>query len=151
MKPVQTYTAPGITVTFDPRICAHSAVCLRGLPAVFDVNRKDWIDPGAASAAEIAAAIDRCPSGALKYTLETPTPAGAAAPAAQAAPATAIRLGLNGPLLVQGEFDLIDENGVAIPHTGRVALCRCGGSRKQPLCDGTHKTNGFRSQREPAS
>ena len=25
----------------------------------------------------------------------------------------------------------------------RVALCRCGGSKSKPTCDGTHRTNGF--------
>lgn len=68
MGKIQTYRGPGITVTFDPGVCAHSAVCLRTLPAVFDVRRRRWIDPEAATAEEIAAAIDRCPSGALKYT-----------------------------------------------------------------------------------
>lgn len=67
MKRVQTYVAPGITVTFDPNVCIHSGVCLRTLPAVFDVRRRKWVDVEAANADEIAAAIDRCPSGALGY------------------------------------------------------------------------------------
>lgn len=67
MKRVQTYVAPDITVTFDPNVCIHSGVCLRTLPAVFDVRRRKWVDVEAANADEIAAAIDRCPSGALRY------------------------------------------------------------------------------------
>lgn len=66
-KPLQSYTAEGITVTFDPSICTHSGNCVRGLPAVFDVTRKRWIRPEAASADAVAAQVERCPSGALKY------------------------------------------------------------------------------------
>lgn len=64
---LQTYEAPGITVTFDPNICIHSGVCVRGLRAVFDVRRKRWIRPEAASPDEVAAQVSRCPSGALQY------------------------------------------------------------------------------------
>lgn len=30
-----------------------------------------------------------------------------------------------------------------------VYLCRCGGSRTKPFCDGTHNKNGFTSAKEP--
>ena len=73
MKRIQTYTAPGITVTFDPNLCIHSAVCLSSLPAVFDVGRRRWVSPEAATVAEVAKAIDRCPSGALKSALDGKT------------------------------------------------------------------------------
>lgn len=63
---LQTYESDGITVTFDPTLCIHSGRCVRGLPAVFDVRRKRWIDIDAASADEIAAQVARCPSGALQ-------------------------------------------------------------------------------------
>lgn len=65
---LQTYEGNGITVTFDPTICIHSGKCVRGLPAVFDVRRKKWIDVDAATADEIAAQVARCPSGALQAT-----------------------------------------------------------------------------------
>ena len=72
MKRVQAYAAPGITVTFDPNVCAHSGVCLRTLPAVFDVSRRRWVRPEAGSVEEVRAAIERCPSGALQFTLDDP-------------------------------------------------------------------------------
>ncbi|MCL4867246.1 MAG: (4Fe-4S)-binding protein, partial [Gemmatimonadales bacterium] len=47
---LQVYETPEITVTFDPTVCTHSGACVRGLPAVFDVKRKRWVRPEAASA-----------------------------------------------------------------------------------------------------
>ena len=69
-KRLQVYETPEITVTFDPDVCIHSAVCVRGLPAVFDVNRKRWVRPELAPAAEVAAQVARCPSGALQCQLK---------------------------------------------------------------------------------
>ena len=69
-KRLQVYETPDITVTFDPNVCIHSGVCVRGLPLVFDVKRKHWIRPELASAAAVAAQIERCPSGALQYKLK---------------------------------------------------------------------------------
>jgi uncharacterized Fe-S cluster protein YjdI len=72
-KRLQSYEGNGITVTFDPNICVHSGVCVRGLRSVFDTRRKRWIDVDAASADEIEAQIARCPSGALQCS-RTSTP-----------------------------------------------------------------------------
>ncbi len=63
----QVYESADITVTFEPGLCIHSGRCVRGLPAVFDVGRKRWVRPEAATRAEVAAQIGRCPSGALKW------------------------------------------------------------------------------------
>lgn len=65
----QVYETREITVTFEPDLCIHSGVCVRGLPAVFDVRRSRWVRPELGVAAEIAAQVQRCPSGALKYRL----------------------------------------------------------------------------------
>ena len=71
---LQTYEAPGIVVTFDPNVCIHSGVCVRGLPAVFDVRRKRWVRPDLASPAAVHAQVARCPSGALQSRLTDPSP-----------------------------------------------------------------------------
>ena len=63
---LQVYETPEITVTFEPGLCIHSGNCIRGLPPVFDVRRKRWVRPEAASAEAVEAQIARCPSGALK-------------------------------------------------------------------------------------
>ncbi len=55
-----------------------------------------------------------------------------------------IRLKENGPLLVEGEYTLVDPNGNEIPQAKR-ALCRCGGSTTKPFCDGTHSKIGFQA------
>jgi CDGSH-type Zn-finger protein len=60
----------------------------------------------------------------------------------------------DGPLLVRGNFHLLDQAGNLIEcRRQTVALCRCGRSRNKPFCDGTHKLIGFRAdapaEREP--
>ncbi len=54
---------------------------------------------------------------------------------------TTIRVRDNGPLLVQGNFELHDAEGNSYPLTEgqNVALCRCGLSGNKPFCDGSHK------------
>ena len=57
-----------------------------------------------------------------------------------------IKVSQNGPYLVEGdEVRLIDWNGneYQVPNRRSFALCRCGGSRRKPLCDGTHSRTGF--------
>jgi hypothetical protein len=53
----------------------------------------------------------------------------------------------DGPLLLRGPATLLGADGQPLPRPRNVvALCRCGGSAIKPLCDGTHKVNGFRSE-----
>ncbi|MGA2230731.1 MAG: CDGSH iron-sulfur domain-containing protein [Tepidisphaeraceae bacterium] len=55
-------------------------------------------------------------------------------------PDATIQVKPNGPLLVTGNFEVIDANGTKLPVTEKAWLCRCGASNTKPLCDGTHKT-----------
>jgi ABC-type transporter Mla MlaB component len=50
----------------------------------------------------------------------------------------------DGPILVRGDFELLDRAGKDIPRTRSViALCRCGNSAIKPFCDGSHKSTRF--------
>lgn len=66
----RTYENDEITVFWNPRICQHAAKCVQGSAEVFDPQRRPWIDLSKASAKEIAAIIDNCPSKALRYELK---------------------------------------------------------------------------------
>jgi len=50
----------------------------------------------------------------------------------------------DGPILVDGEVELMDNTGriIAGPQKG-FALCRCGASAMKPFCDGAHSKVGF--------
>ena len=55
----------------------------------------------------------------------------------------------NGPLLVEGEIELIDLHGNQFPVSTdkpATALCRCGHSANRPFCDGAHKAAGFEAE-----
>ena len=74
----KSYDGKEITVSFDAEVCRHAAECVKGLPAVFDTQRRPWIDPDGASPEEVAAQVRRCPSGALQYQLRAPAGSGSA-------------------------------------------------------------------------
>ena len=66
---MQEYRNDKLVVHYDPKICIHAGECVRGLPSVFNVSKKPWIDISGASADAIAEQVKRCPSGALTYEL----------------------------------------------------------------------------------
>jgi CDGSH-type Zn-finger protein len=62
-------------------------------------------------------------------------------------PPTRITVMNNGSLRVEGDFEIVDQEGRVFGLAGRtrVTLCRCGQSNTKPFCDSTHKTCGFES------
>jgi CDGSH-type Zn-finger protein len=57
----------------------------------------------------------------------------------------------DGPLIVRGDFRLVDQDGVEIdPGRSTIALCRCGKSGIKPFCDGAHKRSGFSAPSAPS-
>jgi uncharacterized Fe-S cluster protein YjdI len=131
------YATDEIVVEWHPTLCFHSQNCVKALPAVFDSARRPWIDPNAASAEDIAQAVDSCPSGALRWR----RPGGEVAPAS---PTIEITPSRDGPLLVRGRIRIVLPDGTAEELT-RAAFCRCGHSGNKPFCDGTHREVGFRA------
>ena len=62
-------------------------------------------------------------------------------------PATKITVRNSGPIRIEGDFVILDQDGKPFDLSGRtvVSLCRCGQSSNKPFCDSTHKTCGFES------
>lgn len=58
-----------------------------------------------------------------------------------------IKVFTNGPLRIEGDFQIFDHEGNEFGLGGRTALglCRCGMSANKPFCDGTHARQGFES------
>jgi CDGSH-type Zn-finger protein len=50
----------------------------------------------------------------------------------------------NGPLQVSGDFVLKSMEGKVLETRNPAFLCRCGGSKNKPFCDGTHRKVGLR-------
>ena len=114
--------------------------CIRALPVVFDRNRRPWIDPALASADDVAAACEACPTGALHYERldggtgeETPDH-------------NMLTVSSDGPLFAKGNLKIAGESSEFILKETRVALCRCGQSKNKPLCDGSHREIEFTAE-----
>ena len=131
------YTSDAITVTFAAPRCIHAAECVRGLPAVFDRNRRPWILPSAATAEEIAAVIERCPTGALHYERID------GGPAERPDARNTLHVRARGPYYVRGKLRVVMADGELYLEDVRVAFCRCGQSQLKPFCDNSHIAAGF--------
>ena len=49
----------------------------------------------------------------------------------------------NGPLLCNGDVEVVAEDGYVFGKYDECALCRCGQTKNRPFCDGSHKEAGF--------
>ena len=103
--------------------------------AVFRMRDEPWIDPDGAAVEEIVATIRKCPSGALSYSIDGVEPATGARADGRGDRRRAVRRHRRrraaGPPIGEGA------------STEHYTLCRCGGSKNKPFCDGTHWDAGF--------
>jgi hypothetical protein len=104
------------------------------------MKQEPWIDPDGAGREQVEATVRRCPSGALSYSVDgVEHREGMREPTIFVAP--------DGPYVVTGGPELRDTKqaqGASLEH---FTLCRCGGSRNKPFCDGTHWHIGFKDDR----
>ncbi|MFC1980808.1 CDGSH iron-sulfur domain-containing protein [Chloroflexota bacterium] len=134
------YAGKDITIHDNRGVCAHSGYCTDNSPAVFNAGRTPWIDPNAASADETAETIRMCPSGALSYTRD-----GTLYKDLDREPS--ITVAKDGPYLVVGGPELKDPAGCEPESKEHYTLCRCGGSRNKPFCDGEHGHVNFKDDK----
>ena len=78
-----------------------------------------------------------------------PVQGGDGAPDALASTRPTIVVSEDGPYVVRGVDHVTDWLGQETPIAAEVSLCRCGGSNTKPFCDGTHRKNGFRGDKDP--
>jgi len=135
--PTRTYDTDDLVIEWHAERCVHVARCLEALPEVFDTRRRPWIQPEHAGTDSIVAAIEQCPTGALRYRWADGRPATPVSETAVAFPVP------NGPLVVRGRTRVLAADGTTFTEEDRMALCRCGGSGNQPFCDNTHRRRPF--------
>lgn len=136
---VEAYRGRRITIHDNRAICAHAGVCTDNLSAVFRLGQEPWIDANGADPEAVMALVQRCPSGALSYSID-------GAPATGEPNQCLITASKNGPYYVSGPIEL-KSDGAQPPFPDRYALCRCGASKNKPFCDGTHWAVGFDENR----
>lgn len=114
----------------------------------------------AAPTSKIQAVVDKCPTQAIswKYNKDL-SPAELSGevshdeeitpddllekPVEEANNGVTISVMKQGPLLVEGDFRVIGPEGNELRTMIITSFCRCGHSRAQPYCDGTHRKVGF--------
>jgi uncharacterized Fe-S cluster protein YjdI len=140
------YRTESLIVYWYPSHCSHSGKCINMLPRVFDMHRRPWICLDDADPLEVIKAVDKCPSGALKYRLSESSeidPELAKGPGSMdyrvaEQMLVQIRMVSGGPLLVKGPARIVDHEGKVIRECESMVLCRCGRTKNPPFCDGSH-------------
>ena len=107
------YEKDGFAVFWDSTRCIHTGICLRSLHSVFNLKNRPWVNLDGGDVEQIIATVEKCPTGALRYSS-------------------------GGDLRV-----VDPETGGVIAEETRVALCRCGKSENQPFCDNSHRRIHF--------
>jgi CDGSH-type Zn-finger protein len=125
------YEGQGIIINDNRSICSHAAYCWKGLPTVFKVKSRPWIEPRGARAEEIKAVIERCPSGALSYRID-----GIEQQDPDRDPAVTIEE--KGPYRLAGHIEVTGSEWPAGVSGEHCCCCRCGTSKNKPFCDGSH-------------
>jgi CDGSH-type Zn-finger protein/uncharacterized Fe-S cluster protein YjdI len=134
------YATDRITVRWSRVRCTHVAICMRQLRRVFDSTRRPWIDPALSTPDEVAEAVRRCPTGALHYQRHD-----GGAPETPPAVNT-VTCDRDGPFYLSGDIRVVEVDGTPVLADTRVALCRCGGTKHPPVCDGSHWAVGFEDE-----
>lgn len=142
---VKEYTNGEVTIVWKPARCIHSTFCWREAPEIFNPRKRPWVNTSGISTEEIIKQVRRCPSEALtfyyngkkeEYLKEAEKP--------DTVTETKIEVMPNGPLMVTGNVCIENEKGEVEIRYNTTALCRCGGTKKSPYCDGTHVKIHFR-------
>lgn len=151
------YTNGEITVFWIPSKCIHATTCFRELIEVFNPGRRPWVNMNGAPSRRIIEVVNKCPTQALVWknnqdlteeehkaqrhfgtVEETPRSI------SRKEKPTNIRIMKDGPIVVEGIFEVIGSDAQILKPTTMTSFCRCGASGNMPFCDGTHRKIDFR-------
>jgi uncharacterized Fe-S cluster protein YjdI len=138
------YSNGEVTVVYQPDLCIHSGVCFKGLPMVFQPGTRPWIKMQGADTESIIKQVQKCPSRALSFYMNSPE-----VDETEKGPAKALETGKkvevlkDGPLMVEGPITMIGADGKREAFEEACYFCRCGASKNKPFCDGSHEAAGF--------
>ena len=135
----KVYEGKEIFIHDNRVICSHAAECVDRLSSVFRLEERPWIDPDGAEVETIIEVIEKCPSGALSYTLNEKH-------YKDKNREQVIQIAENGPYDVSGSVVLKVEEELQPPSKEHYSLCRCGTSKNKPFCDGTHRDINFNDE-----
>jgi len=134
------YTGVKITIHDNRGICAHAGHCTDNLSSVFKLGTEPWIDPDGATTENIIETINKCPSGALSYTIDN-------IEYRDRNRDPMVTITKDGPYAITGNIELIGQQNGEGSSTEHFTLCRCGGSKNKPFCDGTHWHIEFKDEK----
>jgi len=138
MSAKKEYSNGEVTIVWKPELCIHSANCVKGLPGVFDTKKRPWINAEGATTGEIINQVKKCPSGALATYMNEKGSSQSEWKQVK------ISVAKDGPILINGPVHIENDKGEKFETGQSYALCRCGGSKNKPFCDGSHITIGFK-------
>ena len=99
------YSNGDVTVVWEPKLCIHSAICINGLPEVFNARIKPWVNIENSSTQNIINQIKKCPSGALSYFMNTEKKEEVTEQE------IIVEVAKDGPVLVYGNLSIKDAEG----------------------------------------
>jgi len=138
MGKTKEYSNGETTIVWESDKCIHSAICVKGLPNVFQPKDRPWIKINAATTNELVKQVKQCPSGALSYYMNNESDQ------TSELLETKVEVLENGPLLVYGTLKVTHSDGTEETKNKTTAFCRCGASQNKPFCDGAHIKDDFR-------
>ena len=153
----KAYTNGEITVYWKPSKCIHATTCFRELIEVFNPLKRPWVNMEGASTERIIEVVEKCPTQALSWKwnrdIKTTDQPEQSSHEEEVTPEdifalrkeepVKISLMRNGPILAEGSFKIINADGNELKTMIITSFCRCGNSKTQPYCDGTHRKVGF--------
>lgn len=134
------YEGEKITIHDNRGVCSHIGHCTDNLPTVFLMGTEPWVDPDGEDPDKIEKVIRMCPSGALSYTKD-----GVLYKDYPREPE--IFVGRNRSYHIVGSIELKGPDDPVPESKEHYTLCRCGGSKNKPFCDGTHWYINFEDEK----